>query len=440
MTDRPTPTVPPDRLETRFHDKNPPLTGTEAQLEATRCLYCWDAPCIRACPTAIDIPTFIRKIATGNVAGSARTIYQANLLGASCARVCPVEVLCEGKCVYNEDGRRPISIGRLQRFATENGPPPRQLLTNAPPTGKTIGLVGGGPASLACAGALALLGHDPVIYEKADVPGGLNSTGVAPYKLKLDDALEEVRRVLELGVRVKTGVRVGEDVTAQQLLDDHDAIFLGPGLGRDSRLGVPGENGPGVEGAVAWIDRMKTASDASVDGVKRAVVVGGGNTAIDVARELRGLGVESVTIVYRRAASRMSAYEHELSAAKAEGARVIDRASVSELVRTNGRVSGVRLVETEDGRPTAREITVLPADFVILAIGQARLQDLATAFPGVACDSSGRIVADPETGRTGNPRVFAGGDARNGGKEVVNAVQEGQDAARAIDRLLREGA
>jgi glutamate synthase (NADPH/NADH) small chain len=311
------------------------------------------------------------------------------------------------------------------------------LLASAPPTGKTIGLVGGGPASLACAGTLALLGHDPVIYEQADVPGGLNASGVAPYKFKLADALAEVQAILELGVRVETGVRVGEDVSAETLLARHDAIFLGPGLGGDSRLNVPGEDGSGVVGAVEWIARLKTQSGVSVDGVRSAVVVGGGNTAIDVARELRGLGVESVTVLYRRPIPRMSAYEHELDGAKREGARVIDRAAVSEIARTGGRVTGVHLVETDDGRPTPRKIAMLPADLVILAIGQSRLVDLATSFAGVTCDASGRIEADAETGRTGNARVFAGGDARNGGKEVVNAVDEGQAAARAIDRMLR---
>jgi glutamate synthase (NADPH/NADH) small chain len=428
--------VAADRLELRFVEKNLPLSTTEAQREAARCLYCVDAPCIHACPTAIDVPTFIRKIATGNLRGAARTILSANLLGASCARVCPVEVLCEGACVYTKDDRPAIPIGRLQRYALEHGGGPA-LLAKAPPTGRSVGLVGAGPASLACAGQLALLGHSPTIYEKRPLPGGLNTTGVAPYKLRAVDALVEVEAILALGVEVCTGVEVGVDVTADELLARHEAIFLGPGLGPDSRLGVAGEEGPGVVGATAWIESVKTRPAHRLDGVRAAVVVGGGNTAIDAVRALKGLGVPIVTLCYRRSRSEMKAYGHEIDSARREGAVVLENVAVREFVRDRGRLTGVRLVHAEHGQPTDRDVALIPVEFVALAIGQTRLVTLARFFPGVVTDGQGRIVADPVTGGTGHARVFAGGDAVNGGKEVVNAAHDGRAAALAIDAMLR---
>jgi glutamate synthase (NADPH/NADH) small chain len=422
----------------RFADKNPPFTATEAAEAAVRCLYCYDAPCIRACPTSIDIPVFIRQIATRSPRGAARTILRSNLLGASCARVCPVEVLCEGACVYGNDGRPAVPIGRLQRYAMDHGAS-TDLLVHRPSTGHSIACVGAGPASLACAGTAALLGHEAVVYEKNELPGGLNTTGVAPYKFRADDALLEVDFIRQLGVEIRTGVRVGREVTAKQLLERHDAVFLGVGLGSDSKLGVPGEDGPGVAGAVEWIEWIKTDPSAKIDGIRRAAVIGGGNTAVDAVRELRGLGVAEVTCIVRRPVSEMRAYDHEVEAARREGAVVLDRAAVQEIVRERGRIRALRIVETEDGRPTDVEKALLPADLVLLAIGQAKLATLARSFPGVECDKGGRIVADPETMQTGNPRVFAGGDALNGGKEVVNAVHDGQVAARSIDAALERG-
>ncbi|MEZ5063546.1 MAG: FAD-dependent oxidoreductase [bacterium] len=430
--------VPSDRLERRFQEKNPPLAPGAARREAERCLYCADAPCITACPTRIDVPTFIKRIASGHLRGAARTILEANVLGATCARVCPVEVLCEGACVWVREDRPAIAIGRLQRYALDEGAAPG-LLPKAPASGKSVGLVGAGPASLACAGRLALHGHSAVLYEKRSLPGGLATTGVAPYKFRTEDALREVDFVRSLGVTIRTGVTIGEDLAADELLATHEAVFLGPGLGPDSRLGIPGEDGPGVVGAVEWIERMKNGEGGSLENVERALIVGGGNTAVDAARALRGLGVPSVQFAYRRSEHEMKAYDHELWAAKQEGAVVLDRTAVAEVLRRGGSASAVRLVHTDrDGKPTSREIATIPMDLVILAIGQARLTELVRRFPGVELDGRGRIVADPVTGRTGNPRVFAGGDARNGGKEVVNAVAEGQAAADAIDSMLRE--
>jgi glutamate synthase (NADPH/NADH) small chain len=428
--------LPDGRLEQRFEEKYPPLSFGGAAAEAARCLYCFDAPCMRACPTHIDIATFIKKIASDNVRGSARTILTANLLGASCAKVCPVEVLCEGACVYVGWGRKAISIGRLQRYAMDRGASP-ELLTKAPPSGRSIGLVGAGPASLACAGTLALLGHSPVIYERDDVPGGLNTTGVAPYKMDAQSALAEVDFIRALGVEIQTGVEIGRSLSGDELLRRHEAVFLGIGLGPDTPLTVPGAAGPGVFGAVEWIRRMKLDRAASLDGVQRAAVIGGGNTALDVARELRQLGVLDVRLVYRRSEAEMSGYRHEWESAKIEGVVLVPDALVREVVRERGKLAGLELVRAKDGRPTAERLETLRTDLAVVAIGQAKLAALAALFPGVAVDDSGCLVADRATGATANPRVFTGGDAMNGGKEVVHAAAEGQNAARAIDALLQ---
>ncbi len=428
--------LPSERLETRFTDATPPLSSSEAILEGSRCLYCHDAPCTAACPTSIDVAAFIRKITTGNLRGAARTILTANLLGASCARVCPVEVLCEGACVHVTWGHKPIEIGRLQRHAIDTAGS-SDLLPRAAKTTRSIGLVGSGPASLACAGWLALRGHAAMIYEKSILPGGLNTTGIAPYKLDLLSALEDVDFIRSLGVKIETGFEVGANLSAETLLDRHEYLFLGPGLGEDMRLGIPGEEGDGVVGAVEWIAQMKTDSEFSVDAIRHALVIGGGNTAVDAARELAGLGIADVRIIYRRTVREMKAYEHELAHARQEGVVVLECTAISEILRENGTIRAIRSVETESGRPTNRSRGVLPADLVVLAIGQTKPRALASLFPGVTCDERGCILADPQTGITGNPRIFAGGDAVNGGKEVVNAVHEGQVAARSIDRLLR---
>ena len=420
----------PDRLERQLADAKPTYTGGEAVGEAERCLYCHDAPCVKACPTGIDIPGFIRKIATGNVSGSARTILSANLLGYSCARVCPVEVLCVGACVYNDWHRYPpIQIGRLQRYAVEKtleAGKAASLLSQAPPAGKKVACVGAGPASLAAAGYLALEGVAVTVFEKRALPGGLNTTGVAPYKMHAEGSLAEVGFIRSLGVTIRTGVDVGRDAKAGDLLRDHDAVFLGVGLGGDSRLGLPGEQGPGVVGATAWIERLKLEPGFALDGVARALVVGGGNTAIDAARELARLGVPEVTMVYRRTAAEMPGYAHEMELARKEGVRLVERAVPKEFIRgAGGALTALRLA---DGRE-------LPAELVVLGIGQSKLRELAAEFPGVALDDQGRVVVDEATGRTGNPKVFAGGDTL-GGELVVTAVQEGKRAARAICAAL----
>jgi glutamate synthase (NADPH/NADH) small chain len=425
--------APGDRLELQLPDAKPTYSPGEAAGEANRCLYCHDAPCVTACPTGIDIPGFIRKIATGNVRGSAKRILSANLLGYSCARVCPVEVLCVGACVYNDWHRYPpIQIGRLQRYAVETvfeQGGAATLFEKAKPAGKRVACVGAGPASLAAAGYLALEGMEVTLLEKRSLAGGLNRTGVAPYKMHVEGALLEVEFIRSLGVTLREGVEVGRDITAGELLKDFDAVFIGVGLGADSKLGIPGEDGQGVTGATAWIERMKLEPGFRTPAASRAVVIGGGNTAIDAARELKRLGVPDVAIAYRRGASDMPGYRHELELAHREGVRLIERAVPREFARdAGGRLTALKL---EGGR----EIT---CDFAVVAIGQAKLRALAAQFPGVEVDEKGRVVVDEATGRTGNPKVFAGGDAL-GGELVVTAAQDAKRAARAICALLGVG-
>ncbi|PTL80129.1 FAD-dependent oxidoreductase [Vitiosangium sp. GDMCC 1.1324] len=444
----PLPVLPSGRLEQRFSEMKPAYNPAEAVTEANRCLYCVDAPCIKACPTGIDIPNFIHKISTGNTTGAARTILKENLLGASCARVCPVEVLCAGACVYNAWSREPIAIGRLQRFAIESAlasvPMGKLVAARKPPTGKKVALIGTGPASLTAAGLLALEGHQSVLYEKKAIPGGLNTLGIAPYKQSGQQALQEIDWIFSLGdIELRSGVEVvaGEagqgQVSAQALLEEYDAVFLGLGLGPDSALGVPGEVGDGVWGAVELIERIKAAPKFSVSHVDRALVIGGGNTAIDIAHELKLLGLSEVAMVYRRSAKNMSGYEHELARAREHGVRLIENRVVSAFHRDGaGKLTGATLSRAENGRAVGGGEEHLSCELVALAIGQATATSVAGGFTGVQVDQKGRVVVDPQTHRTGHARVWSGGDCVNGGKEVVNAVQEAKIAVRDMIRAL----
>ena len=436
--------LPDGRLEQRIPDWKPLYDEAGAIAESNRCLYCADAPCIQACPTGIDIPEFIRKIATGNKRGAARTILSANVLGYSCSRVCPVEELCAGGCVYNHLHQPPIAIGRLQRYATEplmaQGGFQGILPANKPETGKKVALIGAGPASLAAAALLRLEGHAATIFERDPFPGGLNTTGIAPYKMAAAAGLAEAQWVLDLGVQLCTGHPIVADganvpggVPVSALLADYDAVFLGLGIGGDKTLDLPGSESEGVVGATDLIARIKTDPTLSLAHVKRALIVGGGNTGLDIGHELALLGIADVAMVYRKSEADMTGYAHELAAARKDGMRFIANRAPLAIETDGSRATGLR-VKGPDGEET------LPADLIVWAIGQDRATALlAKEFQGVAVDAQGRVVVDKATHRTGNPKVWAGGDCVNGGKEVVNAAAEAKIAVADMHRALVGG-
>lgn len=426
-----------EEIAARFPDLHPPLDSTAAVAEANRCLYCFDAPCTAACPTHIDVPRFIKKIASDNLDGSAKTILEANILGESCSRACPVGVLCEGACVMHRYNKQPIQIGRLQRFAMDafhaSGEP--LPFTAGEDTGRSVALIGAGPASLACAAELRRRGIRAVMYDARPLPGGLNSYGIAEYKLTLADSLREIDMLAQLGVEFHFNTVVDAPML-QRLVSEHDAIFLGLGLGAIHRLGIAGEQMQGVTNALAFIADYKRGALTSIRG--RVAVIGAGNTAIDAANAAIRLGAEEVTMVYRRGPEQMSAFDFEYEHAKQEGVRFLWHVHPVGL-SGNGRVDAVeleRLECTADGSlvPIQGERFSVPVDHVVLAIGQSTHTDFV-ASAGVSAKiklERGRIVIDRATGQTSDPKYFAGGDCTNGGREVVDAVADGKRAGIAM--------
>lgn len=423
-----------------FSDAHPPLTRPQALIEAERCYYCYDAPCATACPTGIDIPSFIHRIAQDNNRGAARAILEANPLGGMCARVCPTEVLCEQACVRNTNEDKPVEIGSLQRYATDAffAKPGAPLFQRAAATGKRVAVVGAGPAGLACAHGLAVRGHDVVLFEARPKLGGLNEYGLASYKTTDNFAQKEVEWLLSIGgIEVRTGQQLGRDITLDGLLQGYDAVFLGLGLQGVNALGVAEPTATGLRNAVDFIAELRQATDLSTLPVgRRVVVIGGGMTAVDAAVQSRKLGAEDVTIVYRRGADAMSASAVEQQWAQTNGVKIRHWAAPKEVLSEGGAVTGVRFAATalSGGKLVETgEAFTLDADMVLKAIGQTYVAEPAGASIAL---QAGRIVTDAE-GCTSLARVWAGGDCRVGGRDLtVEAVEHGKVAAVSMHAAL----
>ncbi|AOX18792.1 NAD(P)-dependent oxidoreductase [Kozakia baliensis] len=428
-------------LAINFSDAHPPLTVEQARVEADRCFFCYDAPCIEACPTGIDIPKFIKAIATRNLKGSAKTILESNILGGSCARVCPTEILCEQKCVHNtrEEGQ-PIRIGALQRHATdwqmEHGGQP---FTRAPTTGRRIAIIGAGPAGLACAHRLAMQGHNVLLLDAHSQPGGLNEYGVAAYKLADDFAQREIDFLLAIGgITFEGNRKLGENLSLSDLRRDYDAIFLGMGLSGVRAMGIEGEELEGVQDAVAFIETLRSQEKKCVPVGRRVVVIGGGNTAVDAAVQARRLGADEVTLVYRRGHEQMSATPVEREWAQTNGVTIRFWSSPVRMVLEDGALGGVefsRGTATTNGRVIydPADTFIVHADMVLKAVGQTFIPDPISGESILV--ENGRIVVD-DTYRTTMEGIYAGGDCTVGEDLTVAAVRDGRNAAEAIHKAL----
>jgi glutamate synthase (NADPH/NADH) small chain len=430
-----------------FEELRPPLAPSDAIIEADRCLECGGphapAPCAVACPAGVDVARFIAQIADGDPDAAAATIFEENILGGTCARVCPVEVLCEAACVLEHEGRPPIAIGALQRYATdwffEQGAPIR---AKAPPNGRRVVVVGAGPSGLTCAAELAARGYAVTVFDEREEIGGLVRYAIAPYRQVRDPLPDEEHAFIDLGVELRLGTRIETREQLETLADGADAVFLGVGLGADTNVSYPGDNLHGVWESLPFIEAIKTGRPPSVG--SRVVVIGGGNTAIDVAREAVRLGADDVTIVYRRTEREMPAYPHEIEEARDEGVRfhflAAPVAFLGESLLVEVECVEMALGEPDESgrrRPVPRkgsEFTI-HADTVVKAIGQEPRSELAAWVDGLELER-GKVAVD-EDGRTGNRKFFCGGDAINGGASVVEAVRDGKRAAAAIDQELR---
>jgi dihydropyrimidine dehydrogenase (NAD+) subunit PreT len=423
-----------------FSDIHPPFETRDAALvDANRCLYCYDAPCTKQCPTGIDVPQFIKQISTDNLKGSAHTIFQSNIMGGGCSRVCPVEKLCEGACVYNLMEETPIPIARLQRYATEKAIREKwPLFRREAPTGKKVAVVGAGPSGLSAAHVLARAGVDVTIYEKEPKGGGLMTYGIAAYKITPEFCAEELDYILSIGgITILYDQELGRNTSLKDLQQQYDAVYLAFGVGLARQLDIPGENLEGVVDAIRFIYNLRAEGYPAVPVGDKVAVIGMGMTAIDAATQARRLGAKEVTLVYRRTQAEMPCTEAELDIAKLDGCRIVWLAAPKAIVGDKGRVSQLLCSVMEPGPPDASgrrspvdtgETLALEVDMVIKAAGQIPFSQLVGAA-GLSHDK-GRIAVDNNA--TTIPGVFAGGDNVNGGKEVVDAVQAGKDAASAI--------
>lgn len=432
--------LPAERYAKNFCDSQAALNLAQAKLEADRCYYCFDAPCIAACPTGIDVPSFIHRIADGNIRGSARSILSANPFGGMCARVCPTEVLCEQACVRNTLEDKPVEIGQLQRYATDAyfAKPGAPLFTRAPLTGLTVAIVGAGPAGLTCAHGLARQGHNVVIFDANPKPGGLNEYGLATYKTTDEFSQKEISWLLSIGgIEIRNNQRLGKDIFLTDLIRDYPAVFLGLGLDGVNAIGITETDSPQVCNAVDFIAELRqAASYASVPVGRKVVVIGGGMTAVDAAVQSKKLGAEDVTIVYRRGQDDMSASGSEQEWAQKNGVKLKHWAAPKAIVERGNKISGVEFGYTRlDGAKLVEtgETFTLDADVVLKAIGQ----NFVAGDIGSTIDlRNGRIATDAQ-GRTSHPKVWAGGDCRFGGRDLtVEAVEHGKQAALSIHASL----
>jgi dihydropyrimidine dehydrogenase (NAD+) subunit PreT len=440
----------PEAFRANFAETVPGLTHRAAMEESNRCLYCYDAPCIKACPTSINIPSFIKRIATDNLKGSAMAIMDANPVGASCARVCPTEELCEGACVLN-DASKPIKIGLLQRYATDWAIKSGATLFKAGvANGKKVAIIGGGPAGLSAARELARKGFAVVIFEARPLAGGLDTYGIVSFRLPQPISLWEVEQVRKLGVDIRTGVKVGVDISIAELLEGFDAVVLAAGMGRVPNLGIEGEELAGVYDAIEYVEATKTGVPPFPIQGARVAVIGAGNTAIDAATCSVRLGAGNVKMVYRRTKEEMTAYDFEYEFAKQDGVEFSWlTAPVRIFGNAEGQVTHLECIRMElsdavgkDGRripvPVAGSEWLQPVDAVVLAIGQKRQIGLIEQL-GIEHDR-GVVVIDELTRRTSNPRIYAAGDIvfglGQGEAMVVSAAEQGKQTAYAISMHL----